>query len=228
MKKILLFCLLSMNAFAQQRDTLNTVERTIAVDDPYYREDQFYVTITHSILQDKPYGFKQNSLSPGISFGFLRDIPLNKARRIAVAPGIGFSYNNLRHNLITLNPEQPTYLVDSNYNKNRQSFWYLEIPLELRWRNSTMESHKFWRVYAGIKYSYLLQTTSFYEGKLGDTTVRNNPAVNKSMVGMYVSAGFNTWNIYAYYGFQPIFKNNVLPENNGLRYFNVGLAFYIL
>lgn len=217
-----------MAAFSQSNDTIGKVERTISIDDPYYREDQMYVTITHSILQNKPHGFKQNSLSPGMTFGFLRDIPLNKARRIAIAPGLGLAYHNLRHNLLTINSDIVPYEVNSDYEKNNQHFWYLEIPLEFRWRNSTMESHKFWRVYAGIKYSYLLSSKSIYEGKHGNFTYKNNPDLNKSMIGMYISAGFNTWNLYAYYGFQPVFKQNIIPNNKGLNYFNVGLAFYIL
>ena len=75
--------------FAQVQDSIATVERTVTVDDPKYREDQFYFGITHSILMNKPQGYKPNSFSTGISFGFLRDFPLNKRRNVAIAPGVG-------------------------------------------------------------------------------------------------------------------------------------------
>lgn len=227
MKKVILFLLFSVGCFGQQTDSIPGIERTIPIDDPFYREDQFYFSVTHSILQDKPSGFKQKSMSTGLTFGFLRDIPVNKKRTIAFAPGIGFAFYNLRHNIIALNPASNDYLIDSNYDKNKQDLWYVEVPLELRWRSSTMESHKFWRVYLGVKYSYLLGNTSKYTGYLGNTTVRNNPDFSKSNLGMYISAGFNTWNVYAYYGFNPIYKKGTFSTGD-LRFFNVGLMFYIL
>ena len=75
-------------SFAQTDEDENREERTVLVDDPFYREDQFYVGVSHSILQDKPQGFSQRSLSPNIVFGFLRDIPVNLDRNWAVAPGL--------------------------------------------------------------------------------------------------------------------------------------------
>lgn len=227
MKKIMLFLLFSVGCFGQQTDSIPAVERTIPIDDPFYREDQFYFSVTHSILQDKPSDFKQKSMSTGLTFGFLRDVPVNKKRTIAFAPGVGLAFYNLHHNIIALNPATHNYLIDSNYDKNKQDLWYVEVPLELRWRSSTMESHKFWRVYLGVKYSYLIGNTSKYKGYLGNISVRNNPDFTKSNLGMYISAGFNTWNAYAYYGFNPIYKEGTFSTGN-LKFFNVGLMFYIL
>lgn len=217
----------SLAVSAQTNDTLVKTERTIPTDDPFYREDQFYFGVTHSILQYKPRNFSQKSMSTGLSFGFLRDVPVNKKRTWAFAPGVGLAFYNLRHNIITLHPETNDYIIDANYSQNKQDLWYFEVPLEIRWRTSTMQSHKFWRVYAGVKYSYMLSNASKYKGYFGDVTVRNNPDFNKSNLGVYLSAGFNTWNAYAYYGFKPVYKEGTF-STGGLKYFNVGLMFYIL
>lgn len=227
MKYLVFLFILAVGAQAQTRDTLVQTERTIPIDDPLYREDQFYFNVTHSILQDKPRNFSQKSMSTGLTFGFLRDIPINKARTIAFAPGVGFAFHNLRHNIISLNPELNDYEIDNNYSKNKQDLWYIEVPLELRWRSSTMESHKFWRVYAGVKYSYLIGNTSKYKGYFGDVTIRNNSDFNTSNIGVYLAAGFNTWNAYAYYGFRSIYKEGTFSNGN-LKFFNVGVMFYIL
>ncbi len=46
---------------------------------------------------------------------------------------------------------------------------------------------------------------------------------------MYVSAGFNTWNVYVSYGLNNIYKDNLFEgDSNKLRYFNAGMMFYIL
>lgn len=227
-----LFILLSLffSSFygvAQTQDSIPLIERTVSVEDEKYREDQIYFGITHSILTNTPKGFKPNSFSTGISFGILRDFPVNKRRNIAIAPGVGIVFYNLRNNF-TYSPDKQQYFIDSDYTKNTQNLTYLEIPIEFRWRTSTMYSHKFWRIYTGIKYSYLLKDLAKYNGSLGDFKVRSNPNYNKSILGAYVSAGFNTWNVYAYYGFNPIYKKDKLPNNKQINFFNIGLMFYIL
>ena len=49
-----------------------------------------------------------------------------------------------------------TFEFDNNPKKNVQKLSYIEIPFEIRWRTSKVHSHKFWRIYSGVKYSYLL------------------------------------------------------------------------
>ena len=68
--------------------------------DSLYREDQFYFSTTYNIFSKKPFGVSQNSFSVGLTAGFLRDFPLNKNRTVAIAPGLGFSYNNYKQNLV--------------------------------------------------------------------------------------------------------------------------------
>lgn len=231
MKRILFiaFLMVSFNFYGQATDTLPEVKRTIKVTDPFYREDQFYIGITHSILNKKPEGFGQRSISAGTSFGFLRDIPINKQRTVAIAPGFGFAFYNLRHNMGLINPEINDFVIESGLTRNVQKLTYFEIPLEIRWRNSKMHSHKFWRVYTGIKYSYLLHSSTKYEGYYGKLNFKNNDLVSNSNIGVYVSAGFNTWNFYAYYGFKPLYKKDIVtPDESYLNMINVGLMFYIL
>lgn len=231
MRRILIFLitLFSLNTFAQATDSLPEVERTIKVTDPFYREDQFYIGITHSLLTNKPEGFSQQSISIGTNFGFLRDIPLNKQRTIAIAPGAGLAFYNLRHNLVLLDEQTSDFFIEDNVSKNVQKLTYLEIPVEFRWRTSKVHSHKFWRVYTGIKYSYLLNSKLKYEGDFGTINQKKNDLLSKSNIGVYVSAGFNTWNFYAYYGFKPLYeKGKVNATGNYLNMINVGLMFYIL
>jgi len=225
--KILLL-LVSLKSYSQAIDSLPALDRTIKVTDPFYREDQFYLGVTHSVLSNQPDLFKQRSISIGTNFGFLRDFPINKQRTFAIAPGFGFALYNLRHNMVLTSVDPIAVAVDGNPQKNVQKLSYVEIPLEIRWRNSKVHSHKFWRVYTGIKYSYLLNATSKYEGSLGNTTIKNKDVFSKSNIGVYVSAGFNTWNLYAYYGFKPLYKQNTLNANSTINTLNVGLMFYIL
>ena len=202
-----------------------------AVSDSLYREDQFYASLNYNLLQNKPAGYNQYSFSTGLSLGFIRDFPISKNRHWALGLGLGYSYNNIKHNLIIQEDlSDVTYNVNGNYDKNKLVLHYLEFPLEIRWRNSTPESHKFWRIYTGFKVSYLFGNKSVYKFEGNEDLIRNNSDLNKIQYGPYLSWGYNTINFYAYYGLNPLFKDTKLSNGEDLKLnnFNVGFIFYIL
>ena len=143
------FLLLPFTAVFSQENT-TTQDTVIVKVDSLYREDQFYFAITYNTLMNKPSGVSQSKFSSGLSAGFLRDMPINKKRTVAIASGIGFSYNNYNQNLAISSPAgTPIYtIIDSDiaYDKNKFSMLSVDVPLEFRWRTSTYESHKFWRI----------------------------------------------------------------------------------
>jgi hypothetical protein len=201
--------------------------------DSLYREDQFYFGITLNTLQNKPKGLTQDKFSAGFSAGFLRDFPVNKSRTVAIAPGLGFTFNNFNQNLkITQVNQNPVYaIIDSNidYNKNRFSQFSVDVPIEFRWRSSTFESHKFWRIYGGFKMSYLLYDKSIYKDNQGQIVLSNNNDFNKFQYGTYISAGYNSINVYAYYGLNSLFQSaKTSTESIDMNSLNIGVMFYIL
>jgi len=224
---VLFFLLLGGFLYAQEE--LQPVDSLKKVDYKY-REDQFYFGITHTILQAKPPKLSQRSVSLGIQAGFLRDFPVNKERNWSIAPGIGYSSLNLHHNMATVEINDIiSYPILDSYKQNAVTLHYLDFPLEVRWRTSTPYSHKFWRIYTGFKASYLLGDKSVSKSDLGSLKVTNNADLNKWVFGVYVAAGFNTWNVYMYYGLNSIYKNNLSEvSSEKLNAFNVGLMFYIL
>lgn len=200
--------------------------------DSLYREDQFYFGTTYNLFIEKPSGVSQNSFSVGLTGGFLRDFPINKKRTFAIAPGLGLSYHNFKQNIVISNNNATIkYNLIANgaiVDKNKLSLIAVDFPLEFRWRNSTFESHKFWRIYSGIKVSYLFYDRSRYIGNDGNYTVVTNPDINKLQYGFYTAAGYNTWNLYAYYGVSDLFKNNILNSSKNIKSLSIGLMFYIL
>jgi hypothetical protein len=218
------------NVFSQNIEVENSTNIKI---DSLYREDQFYFSFTLNTLQNKPKGLSQDKFSSGFSTGFLRDIPVNKKRTVAIAPGIGLSYNNYIQNLkITELNQVPVYSIiesDVTYNKNRFSQLLVEVPIEFRWRSSTFESHKFWRIYSGFKMGYLLYDKSIFEDADGKIAVNNNKDFNKFQYGTYISVGYNSINVFAYYGLNTLFKSaKTTTETIDMNTLNVGIMFYIL
>ncbi len=232
--RLLLSCFLFLSVLPVfSQENANTEIAPKVKIDSLYREDQFYFGFTLNTLQNKPVGLTQDKFSSGFSAGFLRDFPINKKRTIAIAPGLGFSYNNYNQNLkIEESNQITTYTIinpETSLNINRFSQFLVDVPIEFRWRSSTYESHKFWRIYGGFKMSYLLYDKSVYEDDLGKIVVANNKDFTKFQYGAYLSAGYNSINVYAYYGLNALFQSaKTNTESIDMNSLNVGIMFYIL
>lgn len=198
---------------------------TKPVVDSLFREDQFYVSISYNFLQKAPDNFNQYSFSTGLSAGFLRDFPISENRHWAIAPGIGYSFNDLKQTIdfssISDNPNNESV-------KSRIILHYIDVPLEIRWRNATPESHKFWRIYGGFMTSYLINGKFKYEGDIGSGTENINDILNKFQYATYLTFGFNTWNAYIHYGLNPYFDKDKIAAENDMTTLKIGLIFYIL
>ena len=224
----LLFLLTTLQIFAQD------AQPDFKALDSLYREDQFYFGLTYNVLQQRPENIRQNKFSLGLSLGFLRDMPINEKRTFSIAAGLGYSLNNFNHNLqiARLGGNEPTYgLIGSDvaYDKNKMILHYVDLPVEIRWRTSTMQSHRFWRVYTGFKVSYLFFDNYKFSGAGGSYSIDGNGDLNKVQYGAYVSAGYNTWNAHVYYGLNPLFKSAELDGKSvDMKTLNIGLMFYIL
>lgn len=202
--------------------------------DSLYREDQFYAGVNYNSIINKPSGMSQNKISFGFSAGFLRDMPLNKKRTFAIAPGIGFSFNNYIQDMAIVGTAQnPVYgIIPStvHFDKNRFEQLLVELPIELRWRNSTPETYSFFRAYGGFKVSYLLLDKSVFDDGNDKIVIKNNKDFNEFLYGVYISMGYSAFNLQVYYGLNSFFKSTAQIDSHRI-YMNalsLGIIFYIL
>ena len=200
-----------------------------------YREDQFYASITYNLLNNKPKDVNQNGFSSGIHFGFIRDMPVNERRNIAIGLGLGLSTNSYNQNvaIIETNNEVTYNIIDdseTNVSKNKFTTYLVELPLEFRWRTSTAKDYDFWRIYSGFKMGYLLYNSTKYKSDAGNEKLSNLDDFNKLQYGLTLSIGYSTWNFHVYYGLNSIFDDNAKlnGEALGMKPFKIGLLFYIL
>jgi len=201
--------------------------------DNKYLEDQFYLGLYYSTLTSSPENYNQNKFSSTLNFGFIRDFPFNEQRNFGVGVGVGLSLSSSNSNLklSDLNSSVSGEIVNSeDFTKNKWNTTKIEFPFEVRWRTSTPTNYKFWRVYFGVKTSYLLKSKYKYESLNSNYTLENLP-FRKTQSGITVNAGNNTWNLGLYMGLNPIF-NKEFGQNNpnlkDLKEFKLGLVFYIL
>jgi len=201
------------------------------IDEDLYREDQIYINFYYNSLKNGVEEFKENKFSSSINFGFIRDIPLNKSGKFALGIGLGLGFNsynnNLKINQINNNLNFEFLENQREYNKNKFLSSEIQIPLEIRLRNSSINTYKFWRFYAGIKYSRLLSSKYKFDSENIKYYI-DDIQLNQDKIGLTLNIGFNTWNIGLYKAIRPFFdkKNNNLSSD--LEEFKVGLIFYIL
>ena len=224
----ILFFSLSITRFYAQEDTVKEA-------DSLYKEDQFYASITYNLLGKKPKNLNQSGFSLGFHLGFIKDMPINKERNVAIGIGLGYSANSFNQDLLINKDNADAFvysiLEDSGtYSKNKFSTHLIEVPIEFRWRTSTPTEYNFWRIYTGFKFGYMIANTAKHEGDLGRLKYTKSMDFNKFQYGLTLSAGYNTWNIHVYYALNSIFSNEAQIDGDSLdiNAIKIGLMFYIL
>ena len=174
--------------------------------------------------------FKENKFSGSFNVGFVRDIPLSKSGKLSLGIGAGIGLNSFNNNLKIISPTATSYKLLSSRDmpkKNKFNYSEIQLPLELRWRNSSAIKYKFWRIYTGLKYSRIIQSNYKFESPNENYQIRSVP-VNLDQLGITLNIGYNTWNLGLYKSLRPFFnkKNTNLPQT--LEQFKLGIVFYIL
>lgn len=214
--------------FAQQNNEQKRIVDTL------YREDQIYASVTYNALIKMNPGISQNGFSTGFHIGFLRDMPINKRRNVALALGVGISSNSYLQNIaITQGENGYEYnLIPDNIfvSKNKFTTYLIDIPFEFRWRTSTPTVNRFWRIYPGFKFSYLLYNSTKLRSDFGNENLSNVRDFEDLQYGLTIGVGYGDWNFHFYYGLNPIFKNSAQlnGEPLGITAMKIGIIFYIL
>lgn len=220
---LLLFLCTAIPVSAQHLDSIN---------DTKYLEDQFYIGLSYITLRNIPDNVFQNGFSNSLYLGFIKDIPLNLDRDVALGIGLGYGRNTYYQNIkITKIPEGQLFtVIDGSFRSNKFSIHAVEIPIELRWRTSTPSKFKFVRIYTGGKLSYPFAANTRLRTSDSNKKIRNLSKINPLQYGFTFSVGYGAWNANFYYGLSDIFKNAYLAEDSPikLRDFRIGLIFYIL
>ncbi|MGB1993163.1 MAG: outer membrane beta-barrel protein [Flavobacteriaceae bacterium] len=194
--------------------------------DSAYREDQIYAAIGYPLLLNAPDGITQNKLSHNFSLGYIRDMPINDNRNIAIGLGLGINYNVLFTNL-QFNDDMTTNVVSSDI-INQWNSTEVEIPLEFRWRNSTPTNYRFWRVYAGLVGHYALSAKQYTNSGSLKSSVPLTP--RNFRLAFRLNVGNNTWNLTYSYPIDSLFDFGKSAEDktlNEIKTAKLGLIFYI-
>lgn len=205
--------------------------------DSLYREDQFYLGFTYNILTGMPEEVSFSGFSGGFHAGFIRDFPVNRRRNVAIGVGLGWSVNTYGQTLFIgeeADTEETIFLaledLNVDYDSNRFTTQSVEMPLQFRWRSSTFESHKFWRIYSGVQLGYVYHFQSNFEQPGNRVRQSDVPEFDRFRLGATFAFGYNTFNFHFYYGLNPFFGEEAQFDGKeiGMNTLRVGLMFFIL
>ncbi|GJH41571.1 hypothetical protein RCZ04_21210 [Capnocytophaga sp. HP1101] len=217
-------------------NTSGTATATNTMADLHYLEDQFYFGLTYDYLAGKANSVVQHNLSRGIHVGFVRDLPVNKARNVGFGVGIGYAYDLVYNNMVankstsSITYEIVEHFNDLNITRNFFETHSVEIPVEFRFRTSTPYSHKFWRVYTGARFAYIFSGRSLYTANGVSTAFQNSDIAHTFQVKPFIAFGYNALNFYVQYNVTPLLKDAKTTDGTSLKsnVLQLGLLFYIL
>nr|WP_315125814.1 outer membrane beta-barrel protein [uncultured Capnocytophaga sp.] len=207
-----------------------------ATVDFHYLEDQFYLGLTYDYLAGKASNVVQHNLSRGIHIGFIRDLPINTQRNLGFGIGLGYAYDLVYNNMIArksgsnITYEIVEHFRDINLSRNFFETHSVEIPLEFRFRTSTPYTHKFWRVYAGMRLSYIFSGKSLYTIDEVSTGFQNTDLTRNFQLKPFAAFGYNALNFFVQYNLTPLLKDAKTTDGTSLKsnILQIGLLFYIL
>lgn len=236
MRSLLLFLLLGICAhlsIAQKSDASDNAIPNVV--DSLYREDQFYIGLSFNLITNQPKSFSQNGFSGGLHAGFIRDMPINKRRNVAIGVGLGVSTNTYNSNLFIgqdVNEQSIYRILDSSIDVDRNRFNtnLIEMPIQFRWRTSTPTEYTFWRIYTGIKLAYIYHYKATFKSESLNASQSNIPEVNRFQYAATLSLGHGSFNAFVQYNLSTLFNEDAFTdiEQVNLQPIKFGIEFYIL
>jgi len=199
-----------------------------------YLEDQIYLGLSYINLVSNADAVNANGFSNSLTFGFIKDFPFTLRGNLAMGVGLGYGrntyYQNIKLQEIGGATTFETVADASEFKNNKFSAHLVELPIEFRWRTSTYDKYKFWRIYTGLKFGYVFASNAKFKGTSETINSKGISAMNNFQYGATFSAGYGTWTFNFYYGLSKLFKNAQLPDTDPLNLtdFRLGLIFYIL
>lgn len=202
----------------------------------FYREDQFYIALSYDLLSEVPEAVATRGLIGGVQLGFVRDWPLSSQGNWALGTGIGLGYDRYGQNIIAQSSQGalPSWTIEqspSAIEANSLQITALEFPLELRWRTSDAQTYKFWRVYAGAKWSQHLSAKTVFKGPDNSETLTDLPQLRRGIWYATFSFGYGIFNAQIQWGLTPLLRevqDSATEQSIGLRPIKLGIMFYIL
>lgn len=215
---LLLLVFFSFFSTAQNTGLLENVKLT-ADGDRHERFDRIAFDFYTNRFTGMPQGTKQGDFSFGVSSYWYKDMPFGPKSRAAFAFGLGFSSINMHHNGMFTTTDSmgvSNYTVFEKFPdgqkvyKNKVSFNYVDLPLELRFRN--MDGKHKLRFYPGFKGGVLVNNHTKFRDANSKVKIFDLPNRMIYQYGPTVRIMWNNFALYGFYSLTPLFEPNKGPQ----------------
>lgn len=178
--------------------------------------DHIVVSLFTDVWSGLPDNMDTYLINRGIAFDYLQELPLGTSN-FSIAAGLGLSSHNLYSNhTYEWNGENNNFdfipiSSDTDYNNNKISLNYINIPVELRFRTRNLP--KTFRIHAGVKGGYLINAHTKYFGdnaqgreiKIKQKSLDN---IEPFLLGLNGRIGYGRVNVSAFMSLTQLFREN--------------------
>jgi hypothetical protein len=204
---------------------------------PKHEKFVFY-DLAYIAFADAPAGTEQGWWSVSGDFGVMFESSWSEKGGIAY--GISYSFQNFSNNHLVstdLNSGAGLYQLasDTSFERSYQSFQYLYIPVELRFRSKKNEKNKFYRFYLGARGG--VRTTGSSSIRRANSRVRfyQLDDVRRFRADAYLKIGYGNTSLYAFYALTPLYNAGDILSQDGsnanslqnIRPMGIGLSFML-
>ncbi len=146
-----------------------------------------------------------------------------------LAYGVGYSghfYHGNLHIDVSADGTQTLQNMDGvTYLSNRLAAEYVDGVLEFRYRSTANKKGRYNRFYVGVIAGYRVDSYAYLQAENYRVKFYNIGGFSTLRYGAYLKAGRGPFNLYYYYGLNPIVESGVLvPELGAATSQNIGLA----
>ncbi len=184
-------------------------------------QDWFFYDLTYLKYQNAPEDVNMKGWPNGHSLSFMRD-QLFGSSNFSLGYGLAYTSNNYQSNLRIEIDEATGHsrftAIDESidYEENKLTIQYFEIPVELRFRSRPNEEGNFFRWYVGARGG--IRFNAYHKLENDNITRRHyHPdELNRWRAGVYTRIGYGLVSLYGYYGLLDIFDYDHDDAVNGL------------
>lgn len=194
-----------------------------------HSRDFVILQLSYDMWPGAPDSIHAGGLSRGANVAFMYDFPLQKGSHLSVAPGLGISTSGIffKNQTVDIGQLNQTlnFTQDSSYKHYKLATTYLEIPIELRYRQFEDNANKGFKVALGLKFGALLSAHT--KGKLllagGKQTqkITDKRYFQPWRAAATLRIGWGNFAVFTSYSLTPLLKANAGPAIHPLQ---VGLS----
>ncbi len=193
-----------------------------------HSRDFFMVQLGYDTWIGAPDSMHIGGLSRGFNLAFMYDFPFKEGSHLSVAPGLGLSSSNIFFDdqRVDIGGSSQTLAFphDSVYKRYKLATAFLEIPVELRYRQFADNANTGFKAALGLKFGTLLSVHT--KGKRVAGGKRVDKVSDKGYftpwrVAATARVGWGNWAVFSSYTLTALLKETAGPQVNA---FSIGLS----